>query len=402
MRILQVVPRYAPAWAFGGGVRMTYELAKAWVQHGHQVTVFTSDQHEGGRQFAELEERLDGITIHRFKNPVNSLATRYPFLFFRPAGILNALGEIKDKFDIIHVAESRGPHNRWVARQAPRQQVPVAWSAYGGLATGEGLRRVYRKLHDQVFNTRNIVQRTNGFIAQTSHEAEVYRDFGAAPAQVRCIPLAVNRADFEKLPARGQFRQKLGLGDCQKLVVAMGRIHWTKGLQLLIPAFAEAVRQMPDVYLAVVGWDHGYLGQVQKMVAELGLRDRVLFPGPVYAADRLTVYVDADLFALTPEIFEETSLAALEACACGTGCVITRQCEIPGLDESNAGMTVEYEVGQISRALAVGLRDNMMQAWGANARRMVLDRFTTETVAQRHEQFFEELCDQRKLAKNSQ
>jgi glycosyltransferase involved in cell wall biosynthesis len=402
MRILQVVPRYAPAWAFGGGVRMTYELAKAWVQHGHQVTVFTSDQHEGGGQFAELEERMDGIAIHRFRNPVNALATKYPFLFFRPTGMLDALGKIKGKFDVIHVAESRGPHNRWVARQAPRQQVPAAWSAYGGLAAGEGTRRIYRKLHDQVFNTRNIIRRTNGLIAQTSHEEEVYRDFGAAPAQIRRIPLAVNWADFQTLPARGQFRQKLGLGGRQKLVVAMGRIHWTKGLQLLVPAFGEAAREVPDAYLAVVGWDHGYLGQIRKMVAELSLGDRVLFPGPIYGADRLTAYVDADLFALTPGIYEETSLAALEACACGTGCVITRQCEIPGLDESNAGLTVEYEVGQISRALARGLRDNRAPIWGADARRMVLDRFTTETVARRHEQFFEELCNEGKPAQGRQ
>jgi len=204
------------------------------------------------------------------------------------------------------------------------------------------------------------------------------------------------------LPPRGQFRQKLGLGDRQKLVVAMGRIHWTKGMQLLVPAFAEAVRQVPDAYLAVVGWDHGYLGEIRKKVAELGLGDRVLFPGPIYGADRLTAYVDADLFALTPGVFEETSLAALEACACGTGCVITRQCEIPGLDESNAGLTVEYEMGQIARALTVGLRENCAPNWGANARRMVLDRFTTETVARMHEQFFAELCNQGELAQSRQ
>src|SRR5689334_3402925 len=110
MRILQVVPRYAPAWAFGGGVRMTYELGRTWVRHGHHVTAFTSDQQDGRRQFETLTADVDGIQVRRFRNPLPALAARYPFLFFRPHGLRAELSDLRGAFDVVHVAESRGPH----------------------------------------------------------------------------------------------------------------------------------------------------------------------------------------------------------------------------------------------------------------------------------------------------
>jgi glycosyltransferase involved in cell wall biosynthesis len=388
LRILQVAPRYAPAWAFGGGVRMTFELARVWARDGHEVSVFTSDQESAERRFADISAEIDGIRVRRFRNRSHALAARYPFLFFRPQGLAGALRDVRSAFDVVHVAESRGPHNRWVAREVAAQNVPIVWSAYGGLAAGEGLRRLYRRVHDEVFNTRAIVQRCAALIAQTAHEAEIYEQFGATPERIHLIPLGVNWRDFEQVPTRGSFRQRLGLGMEDPLVLFLGRVHWTKGLQVLIPAFASLARAVPTARLAVVGWDHGYLGPARRLVAELGLDRHVMFAGPLYGNERFGAYVDADLFALTPGVFEETSLAALEACASGTGCVITRQCEIPGLDAAGGGRTVEYAVDSVAQALEEGLRDRAAVRWGRNARQLVQHRFTIERVARSHVELF--------------
>lgn len=395
MRILQVAPRYAPAWAFGGGVRMTYELARVWVQRGHDVTVFASDQETTARRFDELNAIIDGIRIRRFRNPSHVLATRFPPVFFRPAGLAAALRAARADFDVVHVAESRGPHNRWVARElAPH--VPVAWSAYGGLAEGEGSRRLYRRLHDAAFQTSSIVRRASALIAQTTHEAETYQRFGADAARIYQIPLAVNWADFATLPARGSFRRRLGLTDQERLVLFLGRIHRTKGLHVLIQAFAAISRQSPHARLAVVGWDHGYLETARRLGAELGLGERVLFPGPLYGIERFAAYVDADVFALTPDVYEETSLSALEACASGTSCVITQQCEIPGLDAADAGRTVDFGVDSVARGLAEALEDGVGRRRGANARQLVREHFAIDTVARRHEVLFEALAARRR------
>lgn len=391
MRILQVVPRYAPAWAFGGGVRITYELAKVWVSHGHEVTVFTSDQQDTQRRFADSFVELDGIKIHRFRNRAHSLAARLPFLFFRPTAMRTSLMAAEKQWDVIHVAEARGAHNRFVGEFSAKYRVPVVWSPYGGLADGEGVRRIYRKVHDWVYNTRQMVSRSAGIVAQTSHEREVALRFGARPDRVQLIPLAVNLNDIGRLPPRGAFRKKLGLSATDQMILFVGRLHYTKGLQVLIPAFADVLRRVPEARLVLVGWDQGYKQRVVKLSKELGVAEKLVFAGAVYDRERFQAYVDADVFSLTPGVYEETSLAALEACACGAPCVITEQCEIPGLDETGAGLTVKYERGAVAAALIDSLASKRRTERGLRARRLIEERFAVEAVATRHEQFFAEV-----------
>ena len=392
MRILQLVPRYAPAWTFGGGVRISYDLAQQWVGAGHDVSVFTSDQRDTRRRFDRLEEDLDGIHVRRFRNPSASLAGRYPFLFWRPKGMRAALEASGGRFDVVHVMEARGPHNRWAASAAGKAKVPIVWSAYGGLAPGIGARAVYRVLHDAVSDTRGIVRAATALIATTSHEAEVFRSFGADRTRIRQIPLAVNWSEFETLPPRGAFRAELGLRDDQRLVLFLGRIHMAKGLQVLIPAFAEVARRCADVHLAVVGWDYGYLVTARKMAGELGLGGRISFHDGRPGSARLQVYRDADLFALTPGIYEETTLTSLESCACGTACLVTHQCEIPGLDAADAGRTVTYDVGKVAAAMRSILEGRAERRMGAAARILARTSFSTDVVARQHIELFEEVC----------
>ena len=43
MRILQVTPYFAPAWAYGGPPRVMTDYAVGLAALGHQVDVFTTD-----------------------------------------------------------------------------------------------------------------------------------------------------------------------------------------------------------------------------------------------------------------------------------------------------------------------------------------------------------------------
>lgn len=398
MRILQVAPRYAPAWAFGGGVRVTYDLAREWTQQGHEVTVFTSDQLDDRQRCKVAVEVREGICIRRFPNVHQQLAGRFPFLFFWPKGLFEALQAIRGAVDVVHVTEARGPHNRWVARAAPAQGVPFVWSAYGGLAAGAGCRRLYRALHDRAFDTRAIVQRAAALVAQTTHEASIYEAFGAARSRIRQIPLAVDWSDFEERPERGCFRRELGISDGQRLVTFLGRLHQTKGLQALIPAFARVAREMPGTTLAIVGWDHGFAASARRIAERHQLGQAVRFVDARLGDSRLQVYRDSDLFVLTPGVYEETSLAALEACASGVPCVITHQCEIPGLDAAGAGMTVRYDPDAIASAIIQILGGRLQIRMGELARAFVRSSFTSAVVAAQHLALFDAVCaDARRL-----
>jgi glycosyltransferase involved in cell wall biosynthesis len=289
------------------------------------------------------------------------------------------------------MGESRGIHNLWAAQVCSRLGVPLVWSAYGGLAVGAGIRKAYRAGYDIVF-TRRVVPRVTRFVAQTPHEATVYERHGAHPERIREIPLCVDLNDFQLLPGPGTFRRRIGLTSEAYLVVCVARLSPVKGLDLLIEAFSRIEESPCGPHLALVGWDHGSGSTLKAQARRLGVDSRVHFSGPLYGDERLTAYVDADVFALSPRVYEETSLAALEAAACGRPTVLTAQCEIPGLAAAGGGLLVDRSAEAIAAELGSLLADDVRRReMGALARNHVQKHFSASAVAAQHEAVFREL-----------
>jgi glycosyltransferase involved in cell wall biosynthesis len=389
VRILQVLPRYAPAWAYGGGVRMFWLLGSYFVERGHQVTAITSDSLDADHRATDVvEELMLGLTVRRFRNRFNRLSAHLPAVFYRPigmrAGLLAALGDA----DIVHMGESRCMHNLYVAQAVGHTPRPIVWSAYGGLARSTGIRGVYRALHDVLFTSR-VVPAVNAFVAQTEHEELVYKEHGVAAENIHRIPLCVDWADYDQLPPSGMFRQRLGIGPRTPLIVCVARLSPVKGIEVLIEALARLRSNGSAPVLAAVGWDHGALAELTRLAKARRLESQVLFPGPLYGDERLTAYVDADVFALCPRVFEETSLAALEAAACGTPTVLSPHCEIPGLAEAGGGRLVDRDPDAIASVLAELLGDPTgVHVMGVRAREFVAECLRVERVGGDHEALF--------------
>jgi glycosyltransferase involved in cell wall biosynthesis len=197
--------------------------------------------------------------------------------------------------------------------------------------------------------------------------------------------------DQPQLPAPGKLRQQLGLSSDTGLVLCVARLSPVKGIDKLIRAFAK-VRLRHRTHLAIVGWDHGAQRSYEDLVRRLGVADRVSFCGPLYGDDRFQAYVDADVFALTPRVFEETSLAALEAAACGVPTVLTARCEIPGLAQAGGGLVVKDTDDAVARGIESLLGDpRQRRAVGATGRGFVSVHFSPASVAIQHERLFAEM-----------
>jgi glycosyltransferase involved in cell wall biosynthesis len=391
IRLLRVIPRYAPAWRYGGSVRFSYDLDTALVERGFEVTVFTSDQVDQHTRSPHRHEDLHGIRVHRFPNPVNSLASTAAWLGLYPVGLHRALLERVHEFDLLHVTEARGAHARWAFAAARRHGVPVVWSPLGGLADGVGIRRPYRSGYDVVHHTRALVAQARILIAQSAHEAQVFNKFDARPAQVRVIGLGVDERWFRELPPRGQFRHALGIEPDHPLVMFIGRLHPTKGLDVLLKAVAIAKRTHPHLQLVLIGWDHGALRTVVRLSRSLGLQDAVHILPPALELARIQAYVDADVFAVASTTYEETSLAAMEAVACGTPCVLTKQCEVPGLEAAGGGIVTDSTPEGFADGLRAVLADPHRRSRALAARRMILAWQTSRHSADTHADLFHDL-----------
>ncbi len=394
IRLLRVIPRYAPAWKYGGSVRFSYDLDAALAERGFDITVYTTDQIDEHHRSPVRHECLNGIEVHRFPNPWNYLASQAAWLGLYPIGLRRRLQDTVNRFDAMHVTEARGAHARWAFAAARASGVPVVWSPLGGLAPGVGIRKPYRRGYDVVHDTARLVRESRMLVAQSAHEAQVFEALGAGPAQVATIGLGVDGRWFRKLPPRGQFRHAVGLEPQHPVVLFIGRLHPTKGLDVLLHACAIVRRTHPTLQVVLIGWDHGALRTVVRVSRSLGLERALRLLPPAFEVARVQAYVDADVFAVAATSYEETSLAALEAVACGTPCVLTKQCEIPGLP-TGGGIVTDSNPEAFAAGLSAVLGDPHRAERARFARERILATETADQRAQAYAELFTDIVEHR-------
>jgi glycosyltransferase involved in cell wall biosynthesis len=392
--MVYVVPFFAPAWGYGGPPRQVFDLARQLVQRGHTVQVLTTDALESSRRSAAGAETMDGVAIVRVPNLNNWLAWNYKI--FAPIGFGSVFRAAIQQADLVHLFDFRDIQNAIAYMSLRRTQIPYVLSAFGELPRAEGPKRLAKYVFDLLWGYR-IITRASTLIAQTVEEATWYERFGGRSEQVRTIPLAVDVDAIERTVQPGAFRARVGVAPGEVMILFLGRIHEYKGIELLIRAYSRVRAQRPGVRLIIAGRDDGFLVMAKRLAAELAPPSSVVFCGPLYGDARFDAYVDADLFALTPSHAEQTSLAALEACACGTPALVTEQTPIPDLDAACAGMTVAHDVDAVASALSQ-LLDTNLKKMGERAAALIRRRFALPVVTAELENVYFEIRSNRQAA----
>ncbi len=395
LRILQVVSYYKPSFSFGGPPRVMFDLARELVKRGHFVTVYTSDILTPADWKARIGGTLneDNITIRRF--PISLYANLLPTKFLKlwVTNIDKQCEAEMNEFDIVHIAEISTPLTIKCSYWATKLNKPYAISVFGNLSTHQNpVMRILRWSFDYLWG-RKIMKEANALLVQTEHEGKICEKYTSFQ-NITTSLLPIDMASFQNLPSRGLFRKKYSIGEEEKVILFLGRINWSKGLRLLAQAFAELIKKHHDNYrLVIAGTDDGYTKFLTKFIKILGIEERVIFTGPTFGQDKLEAYVDADVFVTIPKIYEETSLAALEACACHLPVIISEHNMIPGLEEYNAGFQIGCDnKNELKATLVKVLNDGpLRKIMGQNARKLIEERYTLAQVADRLENIFTEI-----------
>ena len=210
MRVLHVVPSFYPAWAYGGIPRCAYELCRALVRLGVDVTAWTTDAYDALRRLPEATATADGITIRRFPNLSNRLA--YHRQLYVPRGLRAYAPRHVGEFDVVHLHSHRHLLQPLVANPARRAGIPYVFTGNGTVPSIE--RYLSAKRLVDVLGARTFLQHAAACIAVSQAETAHYRAAGVRPERIRVIPNGIRLEEFATLPARGAFRRGHGLGDC--------------------------------------------------------------------------------------------------------------------------------------------------------------------------------------------
>ena len=145
------------------------------------------------------------------------------------------------------------------------------------------------------------------------------------------------------------------------ILLFLGRVHFKKGLDLLLAAWARLEQQFPHATLVLAGPDaENSMAGVQDMVRQQGITRRVLCTGMLGADLKWSALAAAHCFVL-PSYSEGLSVAVLEALSMGVPVIASDKCHVPEVEACGAGWVVKTEVAAVRRrsarrACAVGSR----------------------------------------------
>lgn len=393
MRILIVSNTYPPADISGVGA-LVYELAHQLGAGGHHVVVLTRKAPAGdpyaigtagskllypllaGFLFLRLLRRgpFDLVHVHESDGVAVVLLLRLLRLFGRPGGRARLVSTLQVSYR----------RERWSVR-------PVRALGPGG--SGRVLSRptadewlfalVRAPLH--AFLGRLTVWLSDALVAPSRVTAgELAEDYGA-----RGVRVIANGIRCEDLEAAGRSR-----GDDPRrppTVLYVGRLRTRKAVAVLLEAFLEVRRRMPEARLVVVG-DGEQRPSLEERKRHLGFGEEVQFTGAVPREAIAGFYARADVYCL-PSLYEGFPVAILEAMAAALPVVATTVSGIPeAVLPERTGLLVEPEdVAGLAEALVRLLGDPALaRAYGEAGRTFLAERFSIEAVTREYLELWQE------------
>lgn len=319
---LHTSPLAQPGTGDSGGMNVyVRELAAGLAHAGHRCDVYVRTTDDGAPAEVDVEP---GVRVRHVPAGDPALAKEdLPGIVDEWADAVAAAIVADGGVDVVHA-------NYWLSGVAGHRikhalDVPL-------VSTFHTLARVKSLAGDPEPDARATAEEavmacSDAVLASCPAEARQLADlYGVPRSRIAIVPPGVEHALFSPGP-RAAARHAAGLADLgeRPMVLFVGRIQRLKGLDVAVAALAETWAR--DAVLVVCGGPSGAegrvaLAEVEALVADRGLGDRVRFVDPRPHHQLSSLYRAADVVAV-PSRSESFGLVALEAMACGRPVVAT-------------------------------------------------------------------------------
>ena len=383
MRVCLVSYEYPPD--VGGEATYTRNLAVGLARLGHEVDLVIPDK---GRP-PDLGE--SGVKRHPVRiAPVPTLrVASFMLAAVRELRRLN----LEERIDIAHITFDY-----------PSLPLPLSGSgiptvmtvhhlhlveALNMLRTGHGLSVPLSTLSRGFLTTlaeRAALRGAESVIAVSRFTKDsIVRHAGVASDKVTVIPNGIDMGPFLNSTDHGRLRARLGVGS-RPVVLFVGRLGSSKGLEDLVRAFGKAKRRLGNTCLMIVGSGPAdYSAQLKRLASAQGLRDDVVFTGRLDQDDLLEAYAASSVVVL-PSLMEGFGMSLIEAMASGRPCVATRVGAIPEVvSPRSSGILVgPGDPDALSAAITdVMLNPREARSMGERGRELVRETYTVERMVGR-------------------
>ena len=190
-----------------------------------------------------------------------------------------------------------------------------------------------------------------------STKSDIVKFFDIESEKIKVLYPGVEKKKFEAKISkehRKKIRNKLNLSNDYLLTI--GIFEFRKNYQRLIQAFNNIAKRFPELKLVMAGPKSKDFPNIQRLVQQYNLSDRVIFPGYLRQEEIITLYQEAKLFVF-PSLYEGFGIPPLEAMAAGTPVVASCTSSIPEVVGNAAVLFDPKKPEAISKAIIEVLKD---------------------------------------------
>ena len=318
MRILITTEDYVGS-QFGGIPRVLTETCRRLVAHGDEVVVLTP------RLPADLPARevVEGVQVARYDCDNSSNMRRLVSSFRASKALVVQLAD-EGRFDVVN------PHFYLSALGVVHSDACRATrivSTFHGpagpelLAENSGQNRITALVQARLVDSmqRHILKRSHAVVAYSKYSRGLIRNMVPARqhGSISVIAGAVDTDHFAPRHSTAEARSRTDLPQDASVLLTVRRLIRRNGLDRLVAAMPEIVRQIPEALLVIVGKGE-IRAELEAQAASLGMEEHIRFAGFVPDDDLPTYYCAADLSIMPTRALEGFGLPILESMACGT------------------------------------------------------------------------------------
>jgi glycosyltransferase involved in cell wall biosynthesis len=357
----------------GGPARTVPALCRALVRHGADLEMVTIA--ERGRAPASLETAGFNATV------IETRATRYQPRSWT-AQFKDALSRaLREKeYSVLFDVGLWLPSNHFAAQIAAQTQTSFVISPRGMLSPQALQFAKWKKRLAWIAYQKSDLKRARVLHATSENEAKDFRQRGLTQ------PIAIVPNGVE---APVQLSLRPTSHESPRTLLFLSRLHPMKGLKDLVRAWAQV--RPPRWRVVLAGPDEGdHRSEVESLVASLNLQSDFEFAGPVDDETKWKLLARTDLFVL-PSYSESFGLAIAEALAAAVPVITTRATPWRELESHHCGWWIDTGVDALANSLAEATNKTAeeLRAMGKHGRKLVLEKYSWDVVAQKMLSLFE-------------
>jgi glycosyltransferase involved in cell wall biosynthesis len=353
MRIVQICPFFYPVE--GGVEEHVLQISKRLRKMGYSITIFTSDSSRSGRIIKRFEN-IEGLKVFRF----TTIFSFGDFGKFWP-GFVKKL--IKEDFDIVHVHSYRHFHTilaGFICKMKNKPCILTTHSPFHPLHTRNLISKTFVIAYDY-FLKFFVDKFFSKVITITSFENNHFKHL--LKKRVITIPNGIDERIFRKIKKAKYLRlmKKFGISKKDKIILFVGRVHPTKGIEFLIKTIKEVKQNSWKAFIVGPIQDKEYFEYLSKKIREYKLSDKIFFTGFVTEEEKLILYDISKIFFL-PSIYEPFGIVILEAFARGKP-VIAVDSDGPRflINHGENGFLVKYgDIKNVAKYIRLLLNDKKL------------------------------------------